>query len=292
MDGHPLDGSRSIYFNAVRADFHLKKDHMLTAFYSYQPETDTLLPVIHDLDQPLIEQPEQGLGLYYSGKFSKTGLEAYFIRKDIDDTAERPAASGINTLGARAIHPFTAQLSFTMEGAYQFGTWGDFNREALGGYFHLDYRFKDSIPLVRTLTLGGIYLGGDNPQTQDNEGWDPVFARWPKWSESYIYTQVREKAVAYWSNLNSLYFSVLMDITAPMTLQLTWHRLTANEVKPTSFPGGSGKTRGDLIIGKLEFRINKYTTGHFLWEYFKPGSFYFAGADAAHWLRFEVLFKI
>jgi len=29
-----------------------------------------------------------------------------------------------------------------------------------------------------------------------------LYSRWPKWSELYIYSQVPEKGVAYWTNLN------------------------------------------------------------------------------------------
>ena len=37
-----------------------------------------------------------------------------------------------------------------------------------------------------------------------SENWDPLFSRWPKWSELYIYTQFRETGVAYWTNTGHL----------------------------------------------------------------------------------------
>jgi len=297
MDGHPLDGSRSIYFNAARVDFNWGNKNTLTAFFTYQPETDNILPVINNQDQALIESPEKGLGLYYSGKIKKTAIEAYFIRKDTDESNAHPTASGINALGTRISHSLTTHLTITAEGAYQWGNHKPLigeknNHKACGGYFHFDYLFKESLPLLRKLTVGGIYLSGDDPESRDIEGWDPLFSRWPKWSESYIYTQIKENSVGYWSNLNSLYVSLLMDVTQPVNLRLSWHHLTANELSPGAFPGGTGKPRGNLLINKLVFRINKYFTGHFLWEYFNPGTFYFDGADSAHWLRFELLFKI
>lgn len=291
MDGHPLDGSRSIYFNATRLDYRLSANHRLTAFFTYQPETDDILPVIHSQDTPLIEQPEKGIGLYYTGTFNKTVLEAYFIRKDVDETAALPTASGIDTLGTRVGLPLGAALSLTAEGAYQFGSWGDFDRSALGGYFHLDYKTGEKVPLLRTLTVGGIYLSGDDPSTDKMEGWDALFSRWPKWSESYIYTLIRENSVAYWSNFNSIYLSLLMDFTERMNLTLTWHRMGAGETGAAGFPGGTGKTRGDLVIAKLDFKINRYFTGHFLWEYFNPGNFYFDRASSSNWLRFELMYK-
>jgi hypothetical protein len=291
MDGHPLDGSRSIYFNAARLDYRLSPNHQLTAFFTYQPETDDILPVIHSQDTQLIEKPEQGIGLYYTGTFKKASVEAYFIRKDVDGTDERPVESGINALGARIGFPLSAALSLTSEGTYQFGSWGDYDRSAWGGYFHLDYKLGERVPLFRTLTLGGIYLSGDDPSTDKMEGWDALFSRWPKWSESYIYTLIRENGVAYWSNFNSIYLSLLMDFTERMNLTLTWHRMGAVETGAAEFPGGTGKTRGDLIIAKLDFKINKYFSGHFLWEYFNPGNFYFNGASSFNWLRFELMYK-
>ncbi len=292
MDGGPLDGSRSIYFNAVRADYRFNENHGLTAFYCYQPETDDLLPVINSQDAPMIEQPEQGLGLYYTGTFAKTSVEAYAIRKDMKHTAKLPVESGINVLGVRVTLPVVSQLSITAEGAYQLGTRGNFHRAALGGYFHWDYKFAEKIPLLRMFTFGGIYLSGDDPTTEKLEGWDPLFSRWPKWSEAYIYTLIKEHSVAYWSNLNSLYVSLAMDFTERMNLVLTWHHLGANERSFSAFPGGDGRTRGDLLIGRLDFNINRYFSGHFLWEHFKPGNFYFEGAARYNWLRFELMYKI
>ncbi|HLP45926.1 MAG TPA: alginate export family protein [Candidatus Kapabacteria bacterium] len=292
MDGSPLDGSRSIYFNAVRADYRFNDKHGLMAFYCYQPEIDDILPIINSQDAPMLEQPEQGFGLYYTGKFNKSSLEIYTLKKDIKGTLKRPIKSDIYSFGARLILPLVPRLSITGEGAYQFGTYGDFDRSAVGGYFHLDYKIDEKIPLVRTLTLGGIYLGGDDPATTEIEGWDPLFSRWPKWSESYIYTLIREHSVAYWSNLNSLYVSLLLDFTERMNLVLTWHHLGANERNLAAFPGGSGNARGDLLIGRLDFIINRYFSGHFLWEHFSPGNFYFKEAARYNWLRFELMYKI
>ncbi len=292
MDGNALDGSRSLYFNALRADYQWSKNQRLTAFYSYQPVTDTILPLINHQDQPLVDQPEGALGLYYTGLLKKTGIEAYFIHKYVDRTDKLPIESGINTFGTRVQHSLLKDLSLTMEGAYQFGSYGAFDRSALAGYGHLDYTLSNKVPLLRTLTLGGIYLGGDNPATAKMEGWDPVYSRWPKWSESYIYTLAKEHGVAYWSNLKTLYLSFLMDLTPGINLTMTYFRLGAVERGKGSFTGGAGKTRGDLIMGRVNMKINTFTTAHFIWEHFNPGDFYFTGADNSNWLRFEVMFQL
>jgi hypothetical protein len=294
MDGHPLDGSRSIYFNAVRFDCKIDPDRKLILFGTYQPEIDDLLPVIHDRDMQLIEQPERGLGAYFIGDFHKLNLQSYFIRKNVSPTGPRPVRSRINTIGSRIQYPPAGQLSFAAEAAYQFGQYGDADRSAFGGYAHFDYGIDGTCCMPRLLSAGFIYLSGDDPHTRQHEDWNPLFARWPKWSESYIYSQIREDDVAYWTNMISLHGKGEFDFSKDVTLLFDYHHLMAPQksVDTVGFPGGTGRTRGELLIGLLEFRINEHTTGHLLWEYFEPGNYYFREADAYSWVRAELLFRI
>lgn len=45
-DGHPVDGSRSAYFNAIRYDLILSDKHKVSSFIAYQPKEENLLPVL------------------------------------------------------------------------------------------------------------------------------------------------------------------------------------------------------------------------------------------------------
>lgn len=296
MDGHPLDGSRSIYFNALRADLKLSNNHNLTLFGSYQPETDDILPVINDFEQKLIEQPETGIGAYYFGKFDKLDLQGYYIFKSIKDTDTHPLESNIHTIGARVNTPVAEQLSFTGEAAYQLGDCGDFDRAALGGYVYLTYKTKGGKSYLPVdISLGGIYLSGDDSETEAVEAWDPLFSRWPKWSESYIYTLIVENKgkVAYWSNFASIFAKANFNVTENVKLGFDFHHMLAPQDAPVGgFPGGTGGTRGDLIIGKMSYTLNENVSGHLLWEHFEPGDYYFDGADGYNWARIEFMIKI
>ncbi|MCP4684173.1 MAG: hypothetical protein GY867_01895 [bacterium] len=294
MDGHPLDGSRSIYHNAARFDWKVAENSRLTLFCTYQPEFDETLPIIHESDQQLIEQPEMGIGAYYHWRHNDLDLQAYFIRKNVQPGEMRRVKSRINTLGVRGQHPLTTKLSITGEGACQFGDYGEVDRSAFGGYAHADYKADLKGPLPKKITLGALYLSGDDPGTEDNENWDPLFSRWPKWSESYIYTQVREDGVAYWTNCASLYGRVEFDVAQGVALGLDYHHLMAPEHADASvpFPGGAGRNRGDLVIGMLKYRVNQQLTGHILWESFTPGSYYFSQANGYAWARVEFLLKL
>jgi hypothetical protein len=290
-DGTPLDGSRSYYFNALRLDADLRPNHKLILFAHAQETHDKYLPVINERTQALVEQPEKALALYYTGAFGKTKIDAYAVRKQTDETELWPVAGRIDTFGARVQVPFLRALALTAEGAFQTGTYGDAGRSALGGLAHLDWTPGWRVPYLKTLTFGGIYLSGDDPATARMEGWDPIFSRWPKWSEGYIYTFTRESRIAYWSNLNSVYGSLLFDFGDRANATMTLHHLGAEKVRPGEFPGGTGRYRGTLVVGRLNFTISKALSGHFQWDHFRPGDFYAPGASSFNWLRFELMFR-
>jgi len=297
LDGQPLTGSRSAYFNAVRADYAFNKHHKLTAFISYIPRTDTWLPVINEPDpaQALEEQANTGIGLYYQGSLGKVGLQAYYFRKDTEANTAVPQESGINTLGVRAVIPLVDRLALTAEAALQNGSLGAADRGAFGGYFHLDWKLTDSVPIVRVLTLGGILLSGDDPETADYEGWDPLWSRWPKWSESYIYTLIREGGVARWTNFSAVYFGLNASFSKDFKARVHYYILGAPQNAPLSpaFAGlaGEGHQRGGLLVSRFDYTINRHLTGHFVWEHFEPGSYYIDTADGYNWFRFELMIR-
>ena len=290
-DGTPGDGSRSYYFNALRVDADLRKNHKLTFFLHAQETTDKYLPLINERPQPLAEQPENALAFYYSGAFGKAKIDAYAVRKTTERTELFPVVEKVDTFGLRGQTPLARRLALTAEVALQTGTHGDAGRAAFGGIVHLDYDITGALPLLKTVVLGGIYLSGDDPATAGMEGWDPIFSRWPKWSESYLYTFTRESRPSYWSNLTSLYGSLSLDFGSRSDGLLMFQRLGAVEAQPGVFPGGTGLGRGALIKGRLNYKISKFLTGRVLWEHFIPGSFYFSGAASYNWLQFEMIFR-
>ena len=172
-----------------------------------------------------------------------------------------PVAGTVNTFGARVQTPVLGPLSLTAEGALQSGSYGAEGRSAYGAIAHLDCSPRWDVPYLKTLTLGTVLLSGDDPATGRMEGWDPVFSRWPKWSEGYIYTLSRESRVAYWSNLDSIYGSLAFVFGAKANGTLTVHRLGAAKARPGGFPGGTGLDRGTLIVARLNFIISKYAPG-------------------------------
>jgi len=290
-DGTPGDGSRSYYFNALRLDADLGKSHRLTAFVHSQKTTDRFLPVVHPLPQALTEQPEKAVALYYAGAFGKANVDAYAVRKTTDANTAWPVPTRTDTFGARVVAPLAKPLALTAEAALQTGKYGEAGRSAYGAIAHLDYDLRGTLPLLKTAIVGGILLSGDDPATARMEGWDPIFSRWPKWSESYIYTFTRESRQSYWSNLSSLYAQLALDFGARSDGHIMVMPMGAGHAQPGVFPGGAGRGRGTLVRGRLNYKISKFLTGRFVWEHLDPGSFYFPGASSYDWIQFEMIFR-
>ena len=290
-DGTPGDGSRSYYFNALRLDAEIGPGHTLTAFAHATKPTDRFLPVIHPTPQALAEQTEKALALYYAGTFGRTKLDAYAVRKTTDANPSWPVPTRTDTLGLRAVALLLKPLTFTAEAALQTGRFGDAGRSAYGAIAHFDCDLAGTLPLLKGFVLGGVLLSGDDPATARMEGWDPIFSRWPKWSESYIYTLTRESRPSYWSNLSSVYASLLLDFGPRSDGFIAVQPMGAEKAVPGTFPGGTGRDRGTLIKGRLNYKISKFLTGRFIWEHFDPGSFYFPGASSYNWIQFELIFR-
>jgi len=291
MDGEPLVGSRSVYFNAARADWSFTPSKRLTLAYAYQPERDKFLPVLDDRKTPLVEQPEEAFIAYYTTDFFSGSAHAYFIRKNMYALEGRPLSAHINCPGVRLEYPLFDGLKLTGEAAGQFGSWTNNSMTAYGGYCYGRYEVGGEKFVPRWVTVGAIHLSGDDRSSSKHEGWDPLFSRWPKWSESYIYALIPEQSPAYWSNLTSIYANVLFAVTPHISFSFDYHHLLApRPADPSSgFPGGDGKTRGDLFIGRLVYKPAGILTGQLVFEGFKPGDFYFDGADSYGWMLMEVM---
>lgn len=306
MEGTPLDGSRSMYFNAAKFDWKAAGSSTISLFGLYQPKADKFLTLNgNDIDASsqgngtykLIEQDETGAGVYYEGKFTDLNLQSYYIRKDYinPDTKLNQVKGEVNTFGSRISASVSKPITFTAEGAYQFGKRGSNNRSAYGMYGYVDYNFfPEQSFLPKTFTAGMVWLSGDNAATSDVEGWDPVFSRWPKWSDLLVYTIQKEySSFARWSNIATFYGSLKFAFTPQVNFAVTYQHILAPQYGKASenFISGTGKTRGDLVIGRLGYDISEHVSGHLLWEHFVPGDYYYSGANASNWARIEFMLK-
>lgn len=294
-DGGPLDGSRTAYFNAANLQYDLSDKTNLRLIYVFQQHQDDLLPIIDDQERTMSEQEEQAGIAYLTSKFGQVAYHLYFIQKHNAGTSSVPQAD-ISSPGARIQFPITPKLVLTAEGALQFGSWGEYDHSAQGGYAYLEYRTGLPNYYPNSFTLGGLYLSGDNYSTTEHEGWEPMFGRWPKWSESFVYTLSRETALAYWTNLGSVFGKTSVQVASDLTVGLEYHLLYAPKGNDpmtwySEFPGGAGNKRGNLTVARVNYKASAQLSGHAVFEYLVPNDYYFPGAENSAWMRMEMLFK-
>lgn len=307
FDGSPLDGSRTAYFNALDLyrSFGTSKLELLAIS---NPRTDRYLPRFKEATKPserqrLVEWDERALGAYLTyAERPGTALEAYaFYKTETDDA--RPAAHPLfqpnrrfGALGGRVVHSLGMGFTLTGEGAVEAGTekarpgTGGASRDlrAWGGYLRLR---KDLGGKARpAVSLGYIGLSGDDPSTDRIEGWDPLFSRWPRWSELCIYSLGPEKGPAYWSNTGMWEAELRLTPAKWLALRATYYRMEAYEsLGARGGIFGPGTHRGELVQIRGDVTLGASWKGHVLYEHLDPGDFY-AGRDAAHFLRFEIIY--
>lgn len=286
FDGNALDGSRTAYFNALDVTYAFGKSKVELLAIS-NPHKDIYLPCFNDRERSLTEWDEEALGAYFTVRdFPSTSIDAYYFFKTETNDTRAPGSPGfqpdrrIHTLGERLVQELGRGWSLTAELAGQRGNQDpDTDLHAWGGYAYV----KKAFPVASKAAASLGYVGL-------SEDWDPLFSRWPKWSELYIYTLSTETGIAYWSNLGMWRAEFLIAPWKPLDLRATYYRMLA--FRP--FPGDAsvfadGKTRGDLVQVRADFRIVSGLSGHVVYERMSPGGFY-AGGDPASFFRVELLY--
>ncbi|MFH0790196.1 MAG: alginate export family protein [Candidatus Omnitrophota bacterium] len=295
-DGTPADGSRTFYFNAVKAAWRADDQNTLEFIYIRDPRDDIYLPAINEDKSPqgLNQTAEEAYVLYLKNKTVKdVDLEGYYIykREDDDGGAGYQAEKGIiNTLGSFAKYNSGAWTLRTQL-AYQFGDYGNNDRRGLGNYTFVEENFKQVL-WSPTLGIGFIYLSGDDKTTSKNEGWDPLFSRSPWISELYSLSMSAETGInAYWTNLEAWRASLVLNPMKKTRLSFWYNFFRADEqVAASTIFSGEGKKRGHLTQAKIEYTFNKNVSTYFLAEYFIPSDFYKNDSQAL-FLRSELTLK-
>jgi hypothetical protein len=296
FEGSPGDGSRGIYYNAVNLAYEFKKSR-IEAIGILNPKFDRMLPVINSCNKPLQDWDDQAVGLYYTGHdLKRTGIEAYyFYKKEVKDylaptNPQFQPDRHVSTAGGRIVQQLDKEWSATGEFAAQWGAQhGGKDIRAWGGYGYLKRTFAH--PKKPYFQLGYWAFSGDDPKSNRIGGFDPLFSRWPKWSELYIYSQVKEQGVGYWTNTNLWQAEAGFAPDKRSTLRATYYKMGAYY----PFAGDSrifagGLNRGSLFETRFDYAFNRHIKGHALYEGLLPGSYYTA-KNFAYFVRFEMTYN-
>jgi hypothetical protein len=266
MDGTPLDGSRSLYSDAIKLTLHadpIKTDLDLFAVDNKADES-RLQPIAIEAGQEEFtsDYDTKMLGAYLTSKyFANTEINVYYIYKD-DTFADYGVIKQIfygSDAMSRIVHTVGGlvqgtvgkdkALDYYVEPGFQWGNEGGIpnpsgsgapvtNEENRIGYAvnsDLGYTFKavDMTPLVHAAYE---YLSGNDPHSKTFGGWDPVMARWPQISELYVYRWEGEGggvtgvgSPGDWTNLQAFTLGASAKPTPKMTTSFDYSLLLANE---------------------------------------------------------------
>ena len=313
-DGTPSDGSWTFFMDSVRVGYDASD--IKTKFdlvYLYQnAEPDSMFPTIGTINDSnrrpvytLTEQNEQGVIAYASNKSLKnTTVDGYFIykRDDRDPLIPNGDDANIYTFGGRVAGLVADHIQYAAEGAYQFGEkqdrisgvfdWRDMN--AFGANGRLSYLFKDK--LNNQAHLSYEYLSGDDPNTAEDEMFDILWGRWPRWSELYIYSYINETSgkIAQLNNIQRFTAGWSLTPIKKTSVAAYYNALFAPEdtatrrINNTLF-SNDGHFRGHYVQAVLKYQFNPRISTH-LWSEFVWQGDYYAQRDLMTFLRAEVFF--
>lgn len=275
-DGTPRDGSRTYFLDAARVAYTVPawKTVFNGIYIDQGSETDRWLTPINAQDHRfnLTEQNERAGVLYVINQsLPKTQLDAYVIYRD----DERVMASGVEghvfTMGARVQTDVGTHWRVRAEVAPEWGEKNGRDLEAFGLNSQLSYLFKDRVN--NQVRIGYEFLSGNDPRTAANERFDPLWGRWPQWSELLVYNLTTGPRPVEWGNLQRVQIGWTTQPWKGVTCSADYHLLLAVEDEIAPLNEG-GTRRGDLAVLQVEYLFNKHIKGHVRGEFFWPGDYY------------------
>ena len=312
-EGTPYDGSWTTFLDAARVTYELKDQHTTFEAIGILQDgyDDGWLPTINNQNRIETEQNEKGAIFSVANTTLRSAnVTGYFIYKHDDQLCGSNGKLGDNadiyTIGGRLGGLLGEHWKYSLEGAYQFGRKQDANIKvpavstdyrtinAFGCNSKLTWLAKDK--LNDQLNFSFEFLSGDNPNSKNDEMFDVLWGRWPRWSEIGLYSYAAETRIGQESDL--IRFGPGWSVTPLKNLDFSaaYYALFSPEAVPTRaasatlFSGGSN-FRGHFISSVLKYKFSSHVSGHLWGECLFPGDFY-AHTDPMPFLRAEVAFVL
>ncbi|HOK65879.1 MAG TPA: alginate export family protein [Anaerohalosphaeraceae bacterium] len=300
LDGTPADGSRTIFFDAIRAQYGLTDTLKADVIYiqQYDDEEEYIKPFNHHAVQDrrhLTQKTDERGFIFYLTNKADGGQqqELYYIYKNEENSDWAQSYSStpgqdadIHTIGGRLSGPLDDHWSYSAELAKQ---WGDRNGntlQGLGANTKLMYAFNDE--KKNEVHVGYEYLSGDDPDSSADEKFDSLWGDWPQYQrggdlQSYIWTY--EGALGEVNNLHRLGFGHSFKPNKVWTINTDYNLLWADQTNPRVIGGGANTLtdsnfRGHLLSGLATYSCCKNFKTHFMLDYLIPGDYYQISDDA------------
>ncbi len=290
LDGTPYDGSRTIYFDAVRGTYELNDATKLDMIYiqQYDNETKWLKPFDHEDSRHATNgQDERGIIFYLTNKCGGQQRELYYIFKNDENSGLSNSTTkdaDIHTIGGRLAGKLDDNWSYSVEAAKQWGRLDEGTMKALGTNNTLTYAFNDDRQ-SKVFFMYEFLSGDDDPGDGSSEQFETLWGDWPQYGrggdlQSYIWSD--EGNIGQITNLQRLGAGYSFKPAKEWTMLTQYNLMWADEktYQGASGPGpwtttfDNGKFRGQMITGLLTYQCCKNFRTQFLLDYFLPGSYY------------------
>ncbi len=282
LDGTPKDGSRTIYFDAAKVSYKGIDSTTVDLLAMYTRAHDPF--ALHTQDRDIVglgggdayDGAEAGGAVYIKNKtYEDLPWEAYWIIK----TQEQGLDDEINTVGTRLMPKLNDAIDVNLEMAYQSSPdTSEYMIDAL-----VSWHIEGMEEQKACLGVGWYHL---------SEDWNPVFARWPQYSELYVYSYDTTGA-GQWKNVSMPH----IDFSISPMKNYKADFLLGYMFAPEDNGPGTSNGRGLLFTWWNKFTIKEQLfsqrdklTGHVLFELMQPGAYYNAAQrdNTATFLRFEL----
>ena len=295
FEGTPLDGSRTVFYDAARLNYNFEQAKtVLDLIYIEQSaNSDQWIEPFNDQERLLVEQDQRAAVFHVANKsIENTELDGYFIfQKNMAENFPSGVESNIYAYGGRVVHQFDEHWRARAEMAQELGHKNFEDLCALGFNSRLSYFVNDE--WNNNFRLSYEFLSGDDPDTETNEEFDPLWGRWPQWSELMVYAYAGETRVGYITNLHRVGPGWSFNPTKKFEVCADYYLLFADE---NTFAGRSGFSsggdfRGQLLALLLQYTFNPHVKTHFVSEFLFPGNYYDEPrGDTAMFMRYELMF--
>ena len=304
LDGTPADGSRTIFFDAIRAQYQLTDATNLDMIYiqQYDDEDRYIKPFNHGAvanRRHLTNKADERGFIFYLTNKAESGQqrELYYIYKNEEPSEWNEhygtgagISADIHTIGGRLSGPINDNWSYSAEMAKQWGSRNGETQRGLGANTRLMYAFND--PKNNEVHVGYEYLSGDDPDTTGtDEKFDTLWGDWPQYQrggdlQSYIWTF--EGALGEVTNLHRLGVGHSFKPNDVWTINTDYNLMWADETNPGPLgaaPLGANTLtdhnfRGHMISGLATYSCCKKFRTQFMLDYFIPGEYYQTRDDA------------